>query len=66
MKLSRHQIIQVFRTRGEDKGQAVDDGIDQACRTNSRVVVVVASGHGQVLSKYEGEVEGKLFVIRQA
>lgn len=67
VELARDQVVQLPGARGKDKGQAVDDGVDQARGRNGGVAVdVIYAGDGEVLAQYECEVEGKLFVVGQA
>jgi hypothetical protein len=67
LKLSCHEVVQVSRTRGEDKRQAVDGGVDEPRGRNGRGAVhIVYAGHGQMLAKDEGEFERELFVVREA
>ncbi len=67
MKLSRDQVVKLFGTRGEDEGQAIDDGICQGRGSNSGITVhVVYAGSWLVLSDYECKIEGKVLVVGKA
>jgi hypothetical protein len=65
VELPCHQIVQVLGVRGEDKGQAIDDRVDQAGWRYGRIVVdIVYAGHCEMLAEDEGKIERELFVVR--